>query len=377
MPSFVDTQSVSQLARAMSTADAEAGAASATAAEGTGVTAFGAGLSSFLPDLLKPSNGDTGTNGAALTTADFSNTLQQARLDTGEVRALADEVRQRAEEISERFAGAAMQPIGVAPPAATTPDKTVPGGISGHTPVAASSLGTNAPPTTSQAAVDAGVPPVASASPQFTGSDAANLLVQPSAPPSSDVAAAASQITKSDAPAPLDGRMALGHRDAAAPAAATAAIAPVSGGAEAATGIEIIPSHAPAAAPPPERRGVSLRKPAVRRLPGMAAPIRTTPARQAPTGKADAGTKGKAQTANRTGSTVVAATTKHVSAKPPILRSSTEAALAAAAKEAAAKQAGSAPGTPVTPQPSGGLFSSLKPFTLPREIGSQGWDAGN
>jgi hypothetical protein len=379
LPSFVEASALGRLEAALFASARRAGSGAGEAEE-LHAPSFGAGMSSYLPELLRDGSAAAMTE---LTTADFSSTLQQARRDTGEVKALADEVRTRAEEISLRFAGgasdedtaalakaAALVKARTLAAAALGNDGRVPGSppadASGRSaaqliaqPAAAAAMGQGPRP----AVVETVTAAVVAVSP--SGSIAADPGQDEGLPSSGQTAPAtlpggqverATPVVTAAAAATLDGRMALGHEP---PPAATLPVAAATDSV-AAAGIEIIVRSAPVAAPPPERRRTTVEASPSKRLPGMAAAPRKRKDERAPPAVSARMTARAAPAAATSGARGLTA-----AAQPPIVKTSTEAAITAAAATAAE-----------APKPaSGGLFSSLKPFQFPRELGSLGWSS--
>lgn len=354
LPSFVEASALGRLEAALFASARRAGSGAGETEE-LHAPSFGAGMSSYLPELLRDGSAAAMTE---LTTADFSSTLQQARRDTGEVKALADEVRTRAEEISLRFAGGASDEdtAALAKAAALVRARAL----------AAAALGNDgrfpgSPPA------DASARTAAVVVVPHSGSIAADPGQDEGLPSSGQIAPVtvpggqverATPVVTAAAAAPLDGRMALGHEP---PPAATLPVAAATDSV-AAAGIEIIVRSAPVAAPPPERRRTAVEASPSKRLPGMAAaPRKLRKDERAPVA-ANAGAKMIARAAP---AAPVSGPRSHAAAQPPIVKTSTEAAITAAAATAAE-----------APKPaSGGLFSSLKPFQFPRELGSLGWSS--
>lgn len=378
LPSFVEASALGRLEAALF-ASARRTGSGAGEAEELHAPSFGAGMSSYLPELLRDGSAAAMTE---LTTADFSSTLQQARRDTGEVKALADEVRTRAEEISLRFAGGASDEDAAAlakaaalvkartlAAAAPGNDGRVPGSppadASGRSaaqliaqPAAAAAMG-QGPRTAAVETVTAAVvaPPSGSiaADPGQDEALPSSGQIAPVTVPGGQIERATPVVTAAAA-APLDGRMALGHEP---PPAATLPVVAATDSV-AAAGIEIIVRSAPVAAPPPERRRTEEDASPPKRLPGMAAAPRKRKDERAPPAVSTKMTARAAPAAATSGARGLAA-----AAQPPIVKTSTEAAITAAAATAAE-----------APKPaSGGLFSSLKPFQFPRELGSLGWSS--
>lgn len=363
LPSYLDAASMQRLRSALFAAGAAAPAAADSTGDAAaftrtaepqlgGASAFGSGLSHFLPEVLR--SGRLGS-ASALTTADFSSTLVRARRDTGEVRALAEEVRRRAEEISQRFVfGSGDRPAATAGAGA---DVTT-GSVSPQLAAAR--------PATADTAADA-----AAAAPPGAG-ETQTAAVAPAAAPtiasaSPDPGRPAEATAAGSVAADLEGRMSLGH------AGEVAALPPVVDDADdrfRAAGIEVVRSFAPEAAPPPGRRAVgAAAAPArvvTRRLPGMARPEQHRGAgRRSVAGLEQPAKPKRSAPAAAPAAPVVTV----VAAKPPIVKSSAEVAAAAAAGAAAQ----SAP----KPASGGGLFSSVKPFAVPRTLEALGWADGN
>lgn len=368
VPSFLDASSMTRLQSALFATGAgnldraDTAHSEQTEPQPVGAPAFGSGLSHFLPEVLRSGRMATAS---ALTTADFSSTLFRARRDTGEVRALVEEVRRRAEEISQRFVAGSWQQTPVTAGAASVSVATGGPFVAGpDTPAAAAAVEIAAPAQTTD-----------------TRSGAVTEATAPSAP---TLAASEGRAPDSAAPRPAasppEGRMALGvtggdtGEEAALPAVVGAADDRFRGAAiEPAAGIDIVTTAAPRAAPAPARAAVGggaakSGKPIAKRLPGMARPEQHLAANRRaiatakltpPPAKSKRGTPVQASAAS-----VAAA----VSAKPPIVKSSAEVAAAVAASAAAQ----------ATPKPAAtGLFSSVKPFAVPRSLEALGWDSEN
>lgn len=341
LPRFVDVQGLDSLRHALLSPPAHAHAATADAimprfsgatGPGEGVAAplalpVGAGQPSAM-SLVAPagqSNGD-------ITTSHLQQTLTGARREAGETRELADEVRRRAEELTERFAGGSDQRAVAAPKGD-------------------SEVGTQTPPpgASAIAAATAGAPP-------------AYVVLLPASPPPAAVSMAGNeQLAANDHGAadttPLAGPL------------AGPTLLPPAGLARArgaVTQAEITPTKSAAT------RLVSKEVAAARSKAGTK-PGRDVTATRLPVSEGKGQRKSGLATANATPA---------ASAKPAKTAAAQQRAPASDKPPAGAAvaQAEAAPGARPEPAPApkseGGLLSWLKPFAFPKEIGALGWSTG-
>ncbi len=344
LPSFVDAQRLDSLRHALLTPPQHATAATADAimprfhgAAIYGAAATGEGGATAAPAAAPTANGRA-SNGD-ITTAHFQQTLTGARREAGETRELADEVRRRAEELTQRFANGSN-------------------GQEASGPVAPPDAPPIAPVAANDAASPAVTPPVAAKAGSPSGTIAA---LSPAPGMASETASAAIG----------DNAAADRTEDDTAPVAAL----PLSPAAGAQPARVVPPRPAVGALLPPEP-ATEPKLASDKRPRPASATNGEAPAERAPAHAVSAPRKRSLASASplrKLAKAAVAGGHPAAAAKP----APDEAPAKIAAKPADAPSAPSSDAQPAPPKSGGGLLSWLKPFTFPKEIGSLGWSAGD
>ena len=348
LPSFVDAQRLDSLRHALLTPPQHATAATADAimprfhgAAIYGAAATGEGGATAAPAAAPAAIG-MASNGD-ITTAHFQQTLTGARREAGETRELADEVRRRAEELTQRFASGSN-------------------GQESSGPVAPPDAPPIAPVAANDAAPPAVTPPVAAkaGSPSGTVAALSPALELAGEAPSAAIGGSAGADRSEDDMAPV----------AALPFSPAAGAQPA----------RVVPQQPTAGAllppePAPEPKPASDKRPKPASATNGEAPAERAPAHavSAPRKRSLATAGSSASPLRKLAKAAAAGGQPAAAAKP----APDEAPAKIAAKPADAPSAPSSDAQPAPPKSGGGLLSWLKPFTFPKEIGSLGWSAGD